>query len=605
MKFRFTIGRKIGTGFGVVILLIVGVFLYTNNVLNVSQSINEKINYTYNPTLQELTKLKEQVVTSQKLIETWAFVPSRPDVANKKHLLELTEKTVPDLQARLDTLHILWKEVTPDTSAEYYLLDTLESIWKNIDEMFVLHKEVQELLPDFESYNDAMARFEVRPKVEPEGPIDVATIRVMQSLDQLTKDVDAYSVKLRGEMDGASDRLMFWMRWLGIALVIGGLLVALFTVRSIVKPVNRLRDILLEMARGILPQQKIQSSDDEIGEMSEALNSLVGGLKRTTEFSREVGSGNFDFEHQPLSDEDILGHALLKMRDDLAENERMLELKVKQRTEEVVKQKEELEHQKERIEELYKDVTDSIRYAKRIQESILPSENYIKSLVPDSFVLYRPKDIVSGDFYWFEKSNSKVLFAAVDCTGHGVPGAFMSLVGHNGLNQAVKEHQLDEPAKILHDLDLMANETLNQGDTENNVRDGMDLAVCSLDMAQMRLEYAGAYNPLYLIRNGELLQTKADKFAIGGRSLRQEKQYTNHQIELEQGDIIYIFSDGYADQFGGSRGKKFMYKQFRDLLLKIHDRPMEEQKDVLNATIESWKGSFEQVDDILVIGVRV
>ena len=196
------------------------------------------------------------------------------------------------------------------------------------------------------------------------------------------------------------------------------------------------------LGRGVFPKKNLDPSNDEIGEMTVAMNSLVKGLKKTTSFAQEVGQSNFNYPYKPLSSEDILGHALLKMKDSLAETERTLELKVKERTEEVVKQKDEIDLQKSKLEELYKDVTDSIKYAKRLQDSILPPRSYIEGLFPDSFVLFKPKDIVSGDFYWMNRIGSKHIFAAVDCTGHGVPGAFMSLVGANGLNSAVKEHRL-------------------------------------------------------------------------------------------------------------------------------------------------------------------
>lgn len=598
MKFRFTIGRKIGTGFGVFILLTVIVFILTNNILNKESVLDEENTTVNNPTERDLNRLREEIIKSRELIVHWGTVQSIPTDINKVTLKDLMDNVVPETRTSLDSLQAKWNDDTQKAD--------LDTIFNDIDKLFGTYDELKALLPDFDSYLDPTVRFMANEMVDKDGgEIHRQSNLVLQKLDKLIVARQASSDVLRGEMEEARSLLQTLMRYLGLALVIGGILIAIFTVRSIVSPIHRLRDILLSLGKGMFPKKTMEPRGDEIGEMSEALNTLIDGLRRTTEFSKEVGSGNFDFQHQPLSQDDVLGHALLKMRDDLAENERMLELKVKQRTEEVVKKAEEIEQQKEKIEELYKDVTDSIRYAKRLQESILPSESMIKAMLPKSFVLYRPKDIVSGDFYWFEKTNNKVLFAAVDCTGHGVPGAFMSLVGHQGLNAAVKEHELDEPAKILHDLDQMATETLNQNVGESNVRDGMDLALCSLDTANMKLEYAGAYNPLYIIRDGELLQTKADKHAIGGRSLRKEKKYTNHTFDLQPNDVIYIFSDGYADQFGGSKGKKFMYKQFRDLLLDIHQKPLEDQKRLLNETIESWRGTFEQVDDILVIGVRV
>ena len=202
------------------------------------------------------------------------------------------------------------------------------------------------------------------------------------------------------------------------------------------------------------------------------------------------------------------------------------------------------------------------------------------------------------------KVGKKHLFAAVDCTGHGVPGAFMSLVGANGLNSAVKEHELDSPGEILDDLNKYAHEALNKDSEDNTVRDGMDIALCSIDYDKMELEFSGAYNPLNLIRDGEILITKSDKFAIGSFT-PNEKNYETKNIPIKKGDIIYVFSDGYPDQFGGLKGKKFLYRRFRETLISIKDLPMQEQQQLLDQKIETWKGSYEQVDDILIIGVRI
>jgi serine phosphatase RsbU (regulator of sigma subunit) len=397
--------------------------------------------------------------------------------------------------------------------------------------------------------------------------------------------------------------LFYLVIFSGIALVVGSMLIATFTTRSIVRPIQNLKRMLLMLGRGVIPKHKIDISNDEIGDMSIALNNLVEGFKRTTDFSNQVGIGNFSYKYEPLSDEDVLGHALLKMRDDLAENERILEQKVIERTEEVVRQKEEIEKQRQKLEELYKDVTDSIRYAKRLQDSILPPDAVIRRMLPESFVLFKPKDIVSGDFYWFFERKDKILFAAVDCTGHGVPGAFMSLVGANALNQAVKEHDMVEPAKILEDLNRFSSEALNKN-ADSSVRDGMDLALCAFTKGSAEMEFAGANNPLYIVRNKELISVKPDKFAIGAFE-PGTKKYTNHRVKLEKDDVVYIFSDGFADQFGGDKGKKFMYKQFKDLLISISHLSMPEQRNALEDAIEAWKGTFEQIDDILVIGVKI
>ncbi len=281
----------------------------------------------------------------------------------------------------------------------------------------------------------------------------------------------------------------------------------------------------------------------------------------------------------------------------------------------------EIKHKNDVIEEKNKEIMDSIRYAQRIQEAILPPDKLVKETLSNSFVLFKPKDIVSGDFYWMEDKDGKILFSAVDCTGHGVPGAFMSIVGHNGLNQTVNEFKILSPSKILDKLNVLVTETLRQTDKQD-VKDGMDMALCSLDTDKMILEYAGANNPLYLIRKKgrkfivkdkefepvldnerlNLFEIKATKQAIGASE--DVRLFENHIINLEEGDTVIIFSDGYADQFGGPKGKKFKYKTFKKLLLDIEPKPMQEQRKILDNTIDEWRGELEQVDDICIIGVK-
>jgi serine phosphatase RsbU (regulator of sigma subunit) len=224
--------------------------------------------------------------------------------------------------------------------------------------------------------------------------------------------------------------------------------------------------------------------------------------------------------------------------------------------------------------------------------------------LPESFVLFKPKDIVSGDFYWMSEKNGKVLFSAIDCTGHGVPGAFMSLVGYNLLKEIIDGMEELNPAKILDLLSAGVRSTLHQFD-KSSAKDGMDIALCMIDYNKMELQYSGAFNPLYLIRNKNIQEIKADKLLIGYSYNDEVESYTNHTVKLNKGDSIFISSDGYADQFGGPRGRKFMVSNFRQLMLDIHQMPMEEQKKVLDERFEEWKGELEQIDDICVIGVRV
>jgi ligand-binding sensor domain-containing protein/serine phosphatase RsbU (regulator of sigma subunit) len=276
----------------------------------------------------------------------------------------------------------------------------------------------------------------------------------------------------------------------------------------------------------------------------------------------------------------------------LIREKEVLEKKVKERTAEVVAQKEELA-------EKNKDITDSIRYAKRIQFAILPSEIPF----PDTFILFKPKDIVSGDFYWIDVEGDLEFMAAVDCTGHGVPGAFMSIIGYNSLNKIVKEQEIFRPSEILDRLNYEVTRSLQRQDSEGGtINDGMDISLICFNKKTRVLQFAGAFNPLWLVRNGELEEIKADRFAIGRSKIDLERKFTNMEIQIQTGDTVYFFTDGYADQFGGEDGKKLKAKSMKDLIVALQDIPMSKQKEVLEGSLEVWRGHIEQVDDILVIG---
>lgn len=251
-----------------------------------------------------------------------------------------------------------------------------------------------------------------------------------------------------------------------------------------------------------------------------------------------------------------------------------------------------------------KDITSSIRYAKRIQEAILPDKDIIFEHFPHSFILFKPKDIVSGDFYWFTEKDGKKIVAAVDCTGHGVPGAFMSMIGHNLFNQIVIEKGITAPASILYALNKGVQEALKQDGHDMETKDGMDVALCSIDIKERKIEFAGAYRPLYIINQENIFIIDANKFPIGGSQSNYERIFTSHDIKIKEGDTIYMFSDGYADQFGGENSKKFMVKQLQKLLINSYHLNMKDQETLLDKTIENWKGREDQVDDILVIGIR-
>lgn len=305
----------------------------------------------------------------------------------------------------------------------------------------------------------------------------------------------------------------------------------------------------------------------------------------------------------------VIAFVIFKMRDRrLKKSKSELERIVEERTAE-------LKHKEQ-------EITDSIRYALRIQLSIIPTQQRFKSLLPKSMVYYKPKDIVSGDFYWIDSIGDEVLFSAVDCTGHGVPGAMMSVIGLKSLSQAVQDKQLTKPSDLLQFLDIAVNDTLRQSYDPGAVKDGMDLALCNINYKTLTLQYAGAFNSLVLIRKNiantyhvtsdretfygnDLLEVKSDKCPIGSNQDGIADTFVNHTIQLQKDDCIYIYTDGYADQFGGPKGKKFKYNQLKDALVANAYLPMDEQYNALDKSFNAWKGKQEQVDDVLVIGVKI
>jgi len=272
--------------------------------------------------------------------------------------------------------------------------------------------------------------------------------------------------------------------------------------------------------------------------------------------------------------------------------------------------------QKEALDFAYSQITDSIDYAKNIQDSILEKPESILSNFSDGFIFYKPKDVVSGDFYWYASTvsnnneegidnNTKIVYAAIDCTGHGVPGGFMSMIGNNLLRKIVKEKNITSPEQILEDLHQDVVEILKQH--QGNNRDGMDMTIVSIDKQNKALEFAGAKNPLWYLQEGALFEIRGDTSPVGGdwQGDIKERSFTKHHINIEKPTTFYMFSDGFQDQFGGKKGKKFMRGRFKKLLLNIHQKPFEEQEKILEKTLQDWKGTQEQIDDIMILGFKI
>ena len=592
MKFRLPIARKLTLGFAVFAIVVIGAFGWTGIKLSQGFEINHRINNIYAPSIKSLEKLDNQLVKAQLLMTQWTLVQSREDDPERVEALTLCTQLIPNQLMRVDSVSVHWPE---EKQIEKNLLIA------DVQSLLLAYGDVRKLLPDFNSYTDPTYLMSAEALFIDGGVVLNALGKAQSRLRVLTDyQRDAMANEI-AKMNASFEDLTKLFIWVVAVVLVIGVFLAFITIRSIVRPVNSLRNKLNNLSKGIYSLHATRTNNDEIGDMAQAVDRLMRNFERTKEFSLSIGAGKFDMPFEPLSEHDELGGALLQMRDDLASYRHQMEEKVSEQTLEIRQQKEQVEMQNERVMELYTDLQASIDYAQRLQSTILPSEEAIREVFPQHFVMFRPKATVSGDFYWFANKGKKLMFAAADCTGHGVPGAFMSLVGHNALNQATKVYY--KPSQVLNTVNRLSAQALRAN--ENHlVKDGMDIALCTIDMEAMELEFSGAQNPVYIVRGEELIELSGDGFSIGSY-VNGEREFTAKKSELKSGDCIYAFSDGYADQFGGPAGKKFMRKQFRQLLLEVNALPMSEQLARVQQRFDEWRGEQEQVDDVLVIGLRV
>jgi serine phosphatase RsbU (regulator of sigma subunit) len=359
-----------------------------------------------------------------------------------------------------------------------------------------------------------------------------------------------------------------------------------WTNRDITWPLKELLNNIRKTSGGDKGQYSIVRTNDEIGELAEGYNEMT---EKINNYVESISAMNRD-----------------------------LEKKVNERTREVVEQKEEIETQKEEIEAqldlatLQRDtignqnelILDSIHYAKRIQSAILPPVQLLKEHLSDHFILFKPRDIVSGDYYWAREKDQKLLIAVADCTGHGVPGGFLSMLGISSMNEIVNRSSELNPGKILEQLREVVIASMHQTGSRDEAQDGIEIALCVIDLKLKSMEYAGANRPLYLVRDGEVQHKRPDRMPIGIYE-QDPLPFKKHTIKLKKGDSIYLFSDGYVDQLGGPLRKTFRAINFRKLLLEVQDQPMEKQKAILVENMALWQGEVEQIDDVLVMGIRI
>ncbi len=278
--------------------------------------------------------------------------------------------------------------------------------------------------------------------------------------------------------------------------------------------------------------------------------------------------------------------------------------KIEKQNKRLQQQNFEIEKQHKLLEEQKQEIIDDIRYSKRIQNAILPTKDFIESILNDYFIFNKPRNIVGGDFYWVDKKNDKTIVAVADCTGHGVSGAFLTMAGMAFLKEIINNYEFNSASDILEHLRSMVIKLLQQKGEEGETSDGLDIALCMIDPENNTIQYAGANNPIYQIKNNELFIHHADRMPIGIH-INKTTPFTNNLINYKNNDLIYLFSDGFADQFGGEKNKKYRYKQFRQLFLDIHQEPIQKQKELIENSFENWKGNNFQVDDILILGIKL
>jgi serine phosphatase RsbU (regulator of sigma subunit) len=533
--------------------------------------------------MDKLSRFEQITLNSKMLITNWVYL--QYNIEDKKELKELIKTDYPKIKQEILSSYI--------AAGHEDNKDTLRIIFDKMDTLLIVETTLMKNLINFEDYENAQKIFDAEEVIESQ---------VIPKSSEIRKLLNSFISHTKKENNIIRDQMLFSLEKLGLISIIFGfgmfviiLLSVLYIQKQITSPIIQVRDILLRLSKGEIITQKVKQTEDVIAQMVEALTKLSDNFNKTATTAQKIGFGEFNVPVLPLSENDILGIAILEMRNNLKAYSENMEEKVRIRTLEISKQK-------EIIEEKNKDITASINYANRIQKASLPGINAIHSQLSDSFILFRPRDLVSGDFYWFSQVQNKLIVAAVDCTGHGVPGAFMSLIGMNLLSAIVNESKITESNLILDELHKRIQISLRQTETENN--DGMDIALCVIDISQKILEFSGANNPLIYICDNELHTIKGDKSGIGGKQNKVEP-FSKHIIQIESPISFYIFSDGFKDQFGGDDDRKFMIKNMKQMFMDNSKLLMKEQKEIYEQTIENWMKQTRQVDDILLIGFKL
>ena len=575
---------KVTIAFGVLLIIVTGNVVFNYYIIKKNRATITNMTDVINPYIEALEKFN-LIVTESKMYSTnWVYLQN--SVEDKKELDSLHKNNYPELKKKLETFF--------DKLNKQADKDSIKKVFVKFEELIGFEQNIMKILGSFDDYENPKKKFMCEDIIESE--VLPRTLEIMVELNSIIVRNREDAIEMKGRIEKASTRMMTVMLMVSVGLFVFVLFFLSFISGTIRKPVLKMREIIRKLARGELHDEHIEVNKNVIGEMASSVNALSESFTRTSVFANEIGSGNLKAHYEKLGDNDLLGTALINMRESLRIYSDDMEKQVHERTEEV-------REKGTKLEMAYRDIRDSINYAKRIQQSILPADKMITNVFPNSFVFYQPKDVVCGDFYWFAEREEEAIIAAIDCTGHGVPGALMTVIGNSLMNQIVNFLHIVDPGEILNNLDKKLHDTLKQHGTVATA-DGMDAAICRYNIKKREIVYAGARRPLFIFQRGVLTEVKADKFPIGSWGNDNEKKFLAHTIKINEGDTIYMFSDGIQDQFGGSEGKKFMVKRFRDLLIDLQNLPMNEQANRLEKELFTWKKNYEQTDDMLLIGIR-
>lgn len=589
---RFSIAARISLGFGLFAAAVFVVYLLNRSAVVRSKTLHNRIASTLLPEIAKLNQMQEHVQHVYTLTLSWSAQQRSADNPERKWLESLCKDSIPNLIHIIDSSSCSWNELMTRQWA---------GLEPEIQQFLILSETVRKILPDFDSYSDPTNQINAESICAPGAELQTTFNNALSKLQILLIESERELKREVISLNQSLDYQSMVMTYLLITLILGAIIMGAITIRSIVYPIQSLRNKLINLSRGVYSLHKTKAGNDEIGDMAKAVDVLINNFERTKEFTLQIGEGNFTHYYEPLSKQDEMGQSLLSMRDELRSYRNEMEHKVKEQTIEISRQKDEVDEQRLQVLNLYNDLQSSIDYALKIQQTILPTDQYLKECFPESFVLYKPKATVSGDFYWCSMKGSKRMLAAADCTGHGVPGAFMSLVGYNAFNQAVKVFL--KPSQVMNSVNRFSIKAMRAEGVDQGLKDGMDVAFICFDMESKELLFAAAKNPGFLARKGEILTLDADPFSVGAH-YSGEKEFSQQSIQIENGDTLYLFSDGYADQFGGPDGKKFMRRRFKEMLLTASKMELTEQHHYIENQFETWRGSLEQIDDVMVIGIK-